>query len=428
MPVNGTGYQRGALAGARIGSGTILSRLAWRWGWLVAVLAVVGVMLWRGHAPTPTQYVTVAAERGSLIRAVTATGTVNPVVTVQVGTYVSGPIVKLYCDFNTEVKKDQICAKIDPRPYQITVEQARANLANARAQLKKDQASLVYDRLEYQRNRGLLDEKVVSQDTVDAARSTADQAAAQIELDSANIQQQQAALHAAEVNLGYTNIISPVDGTVVLRNVDVGQTVAASFQTPTLFLIAQDLTKMQVDASVSESDVGPVRINQPAEFTVDAFPHHPFPAAVNQVRQAPITVQNVVTYDVVLAVSNPELLLKPGMTANAKIITAEQEDVLKVPLQALRFTPNGSDKGGNPAHHHGEHSEHTASLWVLEGQTLRQVQVVRGIDDGSSVEIVSGNLKPGDQVVIDESRPAGTGKKSRPGQPPMGPMGGMHHF
>jgi HlyD family secretion protein len=210
-----------------------------------------------------------------------------------------------------------------------------------------------------------------------------------------------------------------------LRNVDVGQTVAASFQTPTLFLIAQDLTKMQVDASVSESDVGPVRIGQPAEFTVDAFPHHPFPATVNQVRQAPITVQNVVTYDVVLAVSNPELLLKPGMTANAKIITAEQEDVLKVPLQALRFAPNGGDKSGGSAHRHGDH---TASLWVLDGKVLRQVQVVRGIDDGSSVEIVSGDLKPGDQVVIDESRPAGTGKKPRQGQSPMGQMGGMHHF
>ncbi|HVA84279.1 MAG TPA: efflux RND transporter periplasmic adaptor subunit [Candidatus Binataceae bacterium] len=388
----------------------------------MAILAVAGVLVWRGHAPVPTHYVTVAAEHGSLIRAVTATGTVNPVVTVQVGTYVSGPIVKLYCDFNTQVKEGQICAKIDPRPYEITVEQARANLANAQAQLKKDQAALVYDRLEYQRNLALVKENVVSQDTVDSARSTADQAAAQVELDRANIQQQQAALHAAQVNLGYTDIISPVDGTVVLRNVDVGQTVAASFQTPTLFLIAQDLTRMQVDASVSESDVGPVRIGQPAEFTVDAFPHHPFPASVSQVRQAPITVQNVVTYDVVLSVSNPELLLKPGMTANAKIVTAEQEDVLKVPLQALRFSPDGGDHSGNPAHRHGDH---TASLWVLDGNALRQVQVVRGIDDGASVEILSGGLKPGDQIVIDETSREGAGKKSRVAQPQMG---GMHHF
>jgi HlyD family secretion protein len=397
-------------------------RFAWRWSWLVAIFAVAAALLWLKHAPTSAHYVTTAAEHGSLIRAVTATGTVNPVVTVQVGTYVSGPIVKLSCDFNTEVKKGQICAKIDPRPYQVTVEQARANLANARAQLKKDQASLIYDRLEFTRNASLLKENVVSQDTVDSARSTADQAVAQIELDRANIQQQQASLHAAEVNLGFTDIISPVDGTVVLRNVDVGQTVAASFQTPTLFLIAQDLTRMQVDASVSESDVGPVRIGQPAEFTVDAFPHHPFPGSVSQVRQAPITVQNVVTYDVVLSVSNPELLLKPGMTANARIITAEQEDVLKVPLQALRFSPNGAGKGDNLAHRHGDH---TASLWVLEGKTLRQIQVARGLDDGTSVQIVSGALKPGDQVVIDESTAIATGKRPHLTQPGMG---GLHHF
>jgi HlyD family secretion protein len=268
-----------------------------------------------------------------------------------------------------------------------------------------------------------LKEKVVSQDTVDSARSTADQAAAQVELDRANIQQQQASLHAAEVNLGFTDIISPVDGTVVLRNVDVGQTVAASFQTPTLFLIAQDLTRMQVDASVSESDVGPVRVGQRAEFTVDAFPHHPFPGSVSQVRQAPITVQNVVTYDVVLSVSNPESLLKPGMTANARIITAENEDVLKVPLQALRFSPNGAGKGDDHEHRHGDH---TASLWVLEGKALRRIQVVRGVDDGTSVEIVSGGPKPGDKVVIDESTVIATGKRPHLSQPQMG--GGMRHF
>lgn len=389
----------------------------------MAIFCVAAALLWLKHAPAAANYVTVAAERGSLIRAVTATGTVNPVVTVQVGTYVSGPIVKLYCDFNTEVKKGQICAKIDPRPYQVTVEQARANLANARAQLKKDQASLKYDRLEYTRNQSLLKENVVSQDTVDSARSTADQAAAQVELDHASIQQQQASLHAAEVNLGFTDIISPVDGTVVLRNVDVGQTVAASFQTPTLFLIAQDLTRMQVDASVSESDVGPVRVGQRAEFTVDAFPHHPFPGSVSQVRQAPITVQNVVTYDVVLSVSNPESLLKPGMTANARIITAENEDVLKVPLQALRFSPNGAGKGDDHEHRHGDH---TASLWVLEGKALRRIQVVRGVDDGASVEILSGDLKPGDKVVIDESTAIAAGKRPHLAQPQMG--GGMRHF
>lgn len=387
----------------------------------MAIVAVAAALLWLNHAPASPHYVTVAAERGSLIRAVTATGTVNPVVTVQVGTYVSGPIVKLYCDFNTEVKKGQICAKIDPRPYQITVEQARATLANAQAQLKKDQASLSYARITYQRDQSLARENIVTRDALDSARSTADQAAAQVELDRANIRQQEASLHAAEVNLGYTDIISPVDGTVVSRNVDVGQTVAASFQTPTLFLIAQDLTRMQVDASVSESDVGPVRVGQSAEFTVDAFPHHPFPATVTQVRQAPVTVQNVVTYDVVLGVSNPELLLKPGMTANARIITAEEEDALKVPMQALRFSPASIARSDRPGDRHGDH---TASLWVLDGKALRQIQVVRGVDDGASVEIVGGDLKPGDKVVIDESADESAVKRLRSGQPQMG----FHRF
>ena len=318
-------------------------------------------------------------------------------------------------------QKGQICAKIDPRPYQVTVEQASASLANAHAQLKKDQASLNYARITYQRDQSLAKENVVTEDALDSARSTADQAAAQVELDRANIRQQEASLHAAQVNLGFTDIISPVDGTVVSRNVDVGQTVAASFQTPTLFLIAQDLTRMQVDASVSESDVGPVRVGQSAEFTVDAFPHHPFPATVTQVRQAPVTVQNVVTYDVVLGVSNPELLLKPGMTANARIITAEQKNVLQVPLQALRFSPNGGDERDKAEH---RHADHTASLWVLHGRALREIQVVRGIDDGTLVEILGGDLKPGDQIVIDERTDATGGRKARLAKPQMG----MHHF
>ncbi len=397
-------------------------RLLWRWGWLAAILAVGAAVLWLERVPHAPHYVTVAAKRDSLVRAVTATGAVNPVVTVQVGTYVSGPIVKLNCDFNTQVKKGEVCAKIDPRPYELTVEQARANLANAHAQLKKDEATLAYDRIEYQRNLALRRENVVSQDALDSARSTADSAAAQVELDQATVRQQEASLHSAEVNLGYTNIISPVDGTVVSRNVDVGQTVAASFQTPTLFLIAQDLTRMQVDASVSESDVGPVRIGQRAEFTVDAFPHHPFIATVTQVRQAPVTVQNVVTYDVVLSVSNPELLLKPGMTANARIITAEHEDALQVPLQALRFMPTEANARAQGQERH--YGDHTATVWVLDGHALRQMQIVRGIDDGSSVEILSGNLKPGDQVAVDESAEEAGRRPRAEDQPRMS----LHHF
>jgi HlyD family secretion protein len=203
---------------------------------------------------------------------VTATGTVNPELTIIVGSYVSGVIQQLYCDYNTQVKAGQVCAKIDPRPYQTIVDQDKANLAVAKAQLEKDKANLTYTKLNYERNRYLAERRAVSQDTADVAKNTYDQAQAQIGLDEATIAQRQAELEAAEVNLGYTNIISPVDGTVVSRNVTMGQTVAASFQTPTLFLIASDLTRMEVDTNVSESDIGGIREGSKASFTVDAFP------------------------------------------------------------------------------------------------------------------------------------------------------------
>jgi HlyD family secretion protein len=343
--------------------------------------------------------------------------------------------VQMLCDFNTRVKKGQLCAKIDPSTYQVTLDQAQANLANGTAQLHKDQATLEYAKVTYERDRQLIREKVVSEDTVDSQKATYDAAVAQVGVDRASIMQQQASVRAAKVNLAYTNIISPVDGTVVSRNVDLGQTVAASFQTPTLFLIAQDLTKMQVDTNVSESDVGPVHVGEKAGFTVDAFPDRTFWGEVAQVRQSPITVQNVVTYDVVLAVSNPELLLMPGMTANARIVTAERDGVLKVPLQALRFSPTGA--ADEHQHHHGgangtkaAQSNRNGHLWVSDGGKLRRVKIVRGLDDGTVVEIVNGDLHPGDQVVIDQSNPdGGSASGKRPASVPGGaPMGMPRHL
>ncbi len=398
---------------------------------VVAVLIIAGAVYFLHGGSAGMQYVTSAASEGDIVQAVTATGTVNPVVTVQVGTYVSGPIVQMLCDFNTQVKKGQLCAKIDPSTYQMTLDQAEANLANGTAQLHKDQATLAYAKVTYERDQKLIGEDVISQDALDSAKSTYEAAVAQVGVDRASILQQQASVRAAKINLGYTNIISPVDGTVVARNVDLGQTVAASFQTPTLFLIAQDLTKMQVDTNVSESDVGPVHLGQKAGFTVDAFPDRTFWGEVAQVRQSPITVQNVVTYDVVIAVSNPELLLMPGMTANARIVTAERDGVLKVPLQALRFSPSGEDEH---QHHHGggngkktAQSDRNGHLWVSDGGKIRRVKVVRGLDDGNVVEIVSGDLHAGDQVIIDQSNPGGGGGK-RPGPGAGGPMGMPHHL
>ena len=340
---------------------------------------------------------TAEVTRGSVVRTITTTGAVDPVITVEVGAYVSGTIQTCYCDYNTQVKAGQLCAKIDPRPYQVVVDQDTANLATARAQLHKDQAGLVYAKINYERDSRLQKHGVVAQDAVDSDKSVYDQAAAQIQLDEATILQRQAELHAAQVNLDYTNIVSPVDGTVVSRNITIGQTVAASFQTPTLFLIAQDLTKMQVDTNVSESNVGAARVGQKATFTVEAFPRRTFVGRVAQVRKAPITVQNVVTYNVVVSVDNTDLALVPGMTANTRIITAERDDVVRVPSQALRFSPHGLRPASPTVKH-----EPGASIQVLRADRLEQMPVVTGLSDGLYVEIVDGDLKPGDRVVVDE--------------------------
>jgi HlyD family secretion protein len=378
--------------------------------WLIAgllslvLLAVIGVAWWLATAEAPVRYTTAPVTRGAVTRAVTATGTVNPVLTIIVGAYDSGVIQDLQCDYNTQVKKGQICAKIDPRPYQTVVDQNKANLAVANAQLEKDKANLAYTKLGLDRAAKLVQTKAVSQDTYDNAKSTYDQALATITFDEATIQQRQAALDAAQVNLDYTNIVSPVDGTVVSRNVTMGQTVAASFQTPTLFLIATDLTKMQVDTNVSESDIGGVKDGNKSTFTVDAFPKRTFKGAVNQVRQSPQTVQNVVTYDVVVGVDNSDLALKPGMTAATLIVIDQRDDVIRVPSQALRFSPGGASAAtqGQP------------QVWVLRDGQPVAVAVTTGLDDDSFTEIVKGELKPDDRVIVAEQRSADSSATPQP--------------
>src|SRR5271163_730176 len=298
-------------------------KLSKRTVWMLAIAALAVVGGWYYFAPSSsgTKIVTAKVTEGPIVRSVTATGTVNPVITVQLGTYVSGPIIAIYKDYNAAVTKGQLIAKIDPSTYQVTVDIAQATLANSKAQLGKDEADLAYKKVTWQRDRDLYKDDAVSKDALDSAYSAWQMDVAQVKLDQANIQQQTANVKAAEVNLNYTNIVSPVDGVVVSRNVDVGQTVAASYETPTLFLVARDLTKMQADTNVSESDVGGVRQGQNVDFTVDAYNDRVFRGIVTQVRQAPITVQNVVTYDVVVSVPNPEMLLMPGMTANITIQT-----------------------------------------------------------------------------------------------------------
>lgn len=362
-------------------------------GVLVVTAVVAAMFWWTMRGDTSVRYTVLPVTRGAVTRAVTATGTVNPVLTIIVGSYVSGVIQQLFCDYNTPVKQGQVCAKIDPRPYQTVVDQDQANLAVAQAQLEKDKANVAYAQVNYQRNKQLAAKEYVSQDVADVAKSQLDQGVAQVELDQATIVLRQAELDAATINLGYTDIVSPVDGIVVSRAVTMGQTVAATLQTPTLFLIATDLTKMQVDTNVSESDIGPIKEANPSTFTVDAWPGREFKGTVVQVRQSPQTVQNVVTYDVVVGVDNADLALKPGMTASTQIVTDQRADVLRVPDQALRYTPAGVAPGA-------------ARIWLLRDGNPVAVPLVLGLDDDSFTEVVSGEVKAGDQVITAEQRGA----------------------
>jgi HlyD family secretion protein len=392
-----------------------------KWRYLIAVLlsvliAVAGYAYWRrGNGEGEGEYVTAAVERGSIASTVTATGTVNPVTTVQVGTYVSGPIKSIYVDYNSPVKKGQLVAKIDPAPFQVKVAEAEANLANARAKVEKDRADLQFKKLTLERNRELLARNLIAQNDLDTAKSNYDQAVAQLDLDKAGVKQAEASLQEARINIGYTDITSPVDGVVVSRNVDVGQTVAASFQTPTLFLIAQDLTKMQVDTNVSESDIGGVRDGQEASFTVDAYAGRTFHGRVAQVRNAPITVQNVVTYDVVIAVNNPDLALKPGMTATATITTARADDVLKIPLRALRFNPSRKPRAEETPGTATRTQHGAPAVWVIQGDgSLKQVTIETGIRNDDEAEVISGALQPGEQLAVAFRRSAQRAETMRP--------------
>jgi HlyD family secretion protein len=383
----------------------------WIAGVLAAIVAIAALAEWRRvstAAVAAPHYTTAPVTRGAVTKTVTASGSVNPVTTIQIGTYVSGAIQELYCDYNTVVRKGQRCAKIDPRPYQSIVDQDRANLATAKAQLGKDQTSLEYAKLTYDRARGHRAQGIVSQDAMDSASSAYRQAQSQIALDESNIDQRAAALHAAEINLAYTDIVSPVNGTVISRNVTMGQTVAASFQTPTLFLIATDLTEMQVDANVSESDIGGIKAGNTATFTVEAFPKHVFNGRVAAVRQAPQTVQNVVTYDVVISVANPELLLKPGMTATVRIAVDRRDNVIRVPGAALRYTPGGMTSGA------ARSRADAAQVFVVRDGRPASIAITPGLDDDTYVEIVKGALEEGDEVITAEQAGAGSAQSRLP--------------
>jgi HlyD family secretion protein len=374
---------------------------------IIVVLVVAALLLFTGKGGG-VEYMTEPVTRGDVVQSVSATGTVNPVTTVNVGTQVSGKIMALYADYNSVVKKGELIAQIDPTLFQAAVDQAKANLANAKATLAKNQATLADALRTRDRYRDLLARHLVSQSDLDTAETAYLTAKATVDSSETQIAQAQAALNQAQTNLFYTRIVSPVDGTVISRNVDVGQTVAATFQTPTLFTIAVDLTKMQVDTSVDEADIGGIETGQDADFTVDAFPDDTFHGTVFQVRNAATVVQNVVTYDVVIKVSNPELKLRPGMTANVDIITARARNVLRIPNAALRFLPPQAaarpagpvqaTAGALEAQPRGPRGP---SVWVLENGQPKRVPVKIGISDGNNTELLEGDLKAGEPVITE---------------------------
>ncbi len=335
------------------------------------------------------KYKTKPIERCTITEVVEASGTINPVNTVSVGSTVSGLIKEIYVDYNDVVKKGQILAQIDPANFEATVQQNQAQINNARANLAKLQAIANYDQKQYVRYKNLYAKNFVAKSELDEKLSTYQSDLAQINAAKAQISQYQATLKTALTNLGYTKIIAPVDGTVISREIDLGSPVAASFQAPELFTIAQDLTKMQIEVSVSEADIGRVEEGQNVTYTLDGYPDSTFTGKVTQVRLSPTTESNVVTYTVIVDVNNEDLKLKPGMTANVSIITDKSENVLCVPNMALKFTP---DINGPKYKNQG--------IWILEKGKPKRVEIETGAYNDSSTEIISDKIQEGTDVII----------------------------
>jgi HlyD family secretion protein len=399
-------------------------------GVLAVAIAIGGYVYFGGERKIPIRYKTAPVERGSLVSAVTATGTINPVVSVQVGSQVTGKIESLHADFNSVVKAGEVVARIDPSIYQARRDQAGATLANTIAAKAKASTELAQRKRELDRAKSLLDQQFVSQNDVDVAVTAYQGALAQLDVAEAQVQQAKAQLDAAALDLKYTVIRSPVNGIVIARNVEVGQTVTAGFQTPTLFLIALDLIHMQVDTNVSEADIGGVAPGKPAAFTVDAYPGEQFRGMVRQVRNSPISIQNVVTYDVVVEVDNRDLRLRPGMTANVSIIVAQIDAALKIPNPALRFVPPkvarktaGLPEAGDPAAGSATAVSQSkpsrpagqpgaAKVVWKEGASgdPEGVPLQLGISDGTFTEVLGGDLKEGDPVIVGIEAPKGERK------------------
>lgn len=456
----------------------------WIWGVVVLVLGGGGYGAYQATLAPKTEkvtFTTAEVSRGDIASWVTATGTLSPRVTVEVGSQISGRILQLFADFNTQVKKGQLVAKIDPLIFESEVASAKASVASAEATIKGTEAQLSNARLSYQRSKSLAEKKLVSQSEADTALSQQKLLEAQLLTNKAQLAQAKANLEMKMTNLAYTKIYSPIDGVVISRDVDVGQTVAASMQAPTLFSIAEDLRKMEINTSVAESDVGAIRQGMDVEFSVDAYPNITFQGVVKEVRYSPTTSQNVVTYNAVVSVENPDLKLLPGMTAEVRFKTAEEHDVLVVPNTALRFKPDetflklaremrraeleklgvtppkgppppggagphGPPPGGIPPPPGGDVSKKMNFVWLLDqNDQPRPVPVLVSITDGKQTSITQApppkelppgmpalkELKAGDKIItsyaggtaVSKKRPSG-GMPRRggfPGGPPPPP-------
>ena len=336
------------------------------------------------------QYETTKIGKNTIVQVVEASGTINPVTTVNIGSQVSGLIKEIYVDFNSQVKKGQLLAQIDTSLFEAQLQQATANIANAKANYQKILAIMENDKKTYNRYKNLYARNFIAKSEFDLAEATYFSDVAQLDAAKAQISQAEASFKTASANMRYTKIISPVDGTVVSRAVDVGQTVAASFQTPTLFMVAQDLTNMQIETSVSEADIGKVKVGQEVNYTLDGYQDRVFHGRVTQVRISPTTVQNVVTYTVIVDVDNEEGLLIPGMTANVSIITSKKEDIMTVPNSALKFTP--VTKGAVQRYKE-------QGIWIMENKRLKRINISVGVSDDINTEVISKELN-GDEVVI----------------------------
>lgn len=381
---------------------------------LVLALVMGGIVV-NNIKSNQVQYQTQKLEKCTITQVVEASGTINPVNTVSVGSTVSGLMKAIYVDYNSEVKKGQLLAQIDPANFQASVDQNRAQINNAEANLAKLNAEMVMAQKTYNRYKNLYAKNFVARSELDQAESDFLAKKAAIGAQQASIAQARATYKTAMTNLGYTKIIAPVDGTIISRDIDVGQPVAASFQAPELFTIAQDLKKMQIEVNVSEADIGQVKEGQDVEYTLDGYPDSTFYGKVTQVRLDSTTTSNVVTYTVIVSVSNDDLKLKPGMTANVSIITNRRSNVLCAPSVALKYSPETS---GQKYKNQG--------IWILENNKPRRINIKEGASDDTNVEIISKRVKVGDKIIVGSiegkakpsSQNGGNGKR-RGGPPGM---------